>query len=196
MRYGPRNGSSQHLVCATGGSNETAGSPCVTWWRCDMATPSSWPTGSFTNCGRSRIQLTRILQKGFAPTQRRLAEMGYVEGRNLVIEYLAADSQEDRLATLAGELVQRRVDAIAVFAGQSIVAAKAATTTIPIIFLTGFDPVASRFVASLNRPGGNVTGISVLNTQVLAKRLEMLRELIPTAKTLLHLQSDECCSWV
>jgi len=115
--------------------------------------------------------------------------MGYVEGRNLAVEYRAADNQEDRLAALARDLVQRRVDAIAVFAGQSIVAAKAATTSIPIIFFTGFDPVASGFVASLNRPGGNATGITVLNTEVLAKRLELLRELVPTAKSIGFLYS-------
>jgi putative tryptophan/tyrosine transport system substrate-binding protein len=122
-------------------------------------------------------------RKNFAPAQRRLAEMGYVEGRNLVVEYRGADTQEDRLAALAGDLVQRRVDAIVVFGGPPIVAAKAVTTSIPIIFFTGYDPVASGFVSSLNRPGGNVTGISVLNSQVQAKRLEMLRELVPTART-------------
>ena len=126
---------------------------------------------------------------GFAPVQRRLAEMGYVEGHNVAFEYRAADTREDQLAALAADLVQRRVDAIAVFAGQSIVAAKAATTSIPIIFFTGFDPVASGFVASLNRPGANVTGISVLNTQVLAKRLEVLRELVTTAKSIGFLYS-------
>jgi len=115
--------------------------------------------------------------------------MGYVEGRNLVIEYRGADNHEDRLAALAQDLVQHRVDAIVVFGGPIIVAAKAATTSIPIVFFTGFDPVASGFVASLNRPGGNVTGISVLNTQVLAKRLELLRELVPTAKSIANLYS-------
>ena len=126
----------------------------------------------------------------FASVQGRLAEMGYVEGRNLAVEYRAADSQEDRLAALADELVRRRVDAITVTAGQSIVAAKAATTSIPIIFFTGFDPVASGFVASLNRPGGNATGITVLNTEVLAKRLELLRELVPRAKSIAFLHSS------
>jgi len=78
--------------------------------------------------------------------------MGYVEGRNLAVQYRWPDSDEDRLAALAGDLVQARVDAIAVFAGPSFVAARAATTSIPIIFLTGYDPVARGFVASLNRP--------------------------------------------
>lgn len=122
-------------------------------------------------------------QANFGQVQRRLAGMGYVESRNLTVEYRWADGHEDRLAALAGDLVQRRVDAIVVFTGPSIAAAKAATTSIPIVFFTGFDPVANGFVASLNRPGGNVTGISALNTQVLAKRLEVLCELVPTAKS-------------
>ena len=124
-----------------------------------------------------------------APAQRRLAEMGYVEGQNLAFEYRAADNQEDRLAALVGDLVQRRVSVIVAPAGPSIVAAKAATTSIPIIFFTGFDPVSSGFVASLNRPGGNATGISVLHTEVLAKRLELLRELVPRAKSVAYLRS-------
>jgi len=126
----------------------------------------------------------------FAPAQRRLAEMGYVEGRNLVIEYRGASNQEDRLAVLAGDLVQHRVAAIVALGGPPIAAAKAATTSIPIIFFTGYDPVVSGFVASLNRPGGNVTGISVLNQQVLAKRLEMLCELLPAAKAIGYIYSS------
>jgi ABC-type uncharacterized transport system substrate-binding protein len=128
-------------------------------------------------------------RRNFAPAQRRLAEMGYIEGRNLAVEYRGADNQEDRLAALAGDLVQRRVDAIVVFGGPPVVAAKAVTTSIPIIFFTGFDPVESGFVSSLNRPGGNVTGIAVLNAQVQAKRLEMLRELLPTANSIAHIHS-------
>jgi hypothetical protein len=93
--------------------------------------------------------------------------MGYVEGQNLAFEFRAADNREDRLAALVGDLVQRRVSVIVADGGPPIVAIKAATTSIPIIFFTGFDPVASGFVASLNRPGGNVTGITVLNTEVL-----------------------------
>jgi putative tryptophan/tyrosine transport system substrate-binding protein len=128
-------------------------------------------------------------QQSFSPGQQRLAEMGYVEGRNLAIEHRWADSREDRLTALASDLVQRHVDAIVGYSGPAVVAAKAVTTSIPIIFFTGWDPVASGFVASLNRPGGNVTGISVLNSQVLAKRLEVLRELVPTAKSIGYLYS-------
>ena len=120
----------------------------------------------------------------FAPAQRQLADMGFVEGRNLIVEYRCADNQEGRLLDLANELVQLQVDAIAVYSGQAVAAAKAATTSIPIIFFTGFDPVASGFVASLSRPSGNVTGISALNVEVLAKRLEMLRELLPGARSI------------
>lgn len=119
----------------------------------------------------------------FGLVQHRLTEMGFVEGRNLTVEYRCADGHEDRLGGLARDLVQHRVNAIAVFAGPSVVAAKAATTSIPIIFLTGFDPVESGFVASMNRPGGNVTGVSVLNVEVMAKRLQVLCELLLTAKS-------------
>jgi ABC-type uncharacterized transport system substrate-binding protein len=123
-----------------------------------------------------------------APALRRLAEMGYVEGRNLTVEF-RSDSQEERLAALASDLVQHRVNVIFASSGPATSAAKAATTSIPIIFFTGFDPVAAGFVASLNRPGGNLTGISVLNVEVLTKRLQMLRELVPTAKLIAYLDS-------
>ena len=124
------------------------------------------------------------LRGSFAPAQRRLAEMGYIEGRNLALEYRWANFDQDRLPALAGDLVKHRVAAIVAFGGPAIAAAKNATTSIPIIFFTGFDPVQSGLVASLNRPGGNVTGIALLNTELLAKRLEMLRELVPTAKSI------------
>jgi putative ABC transport system substrate-binding protein len=126
----------------------------------------------------------------FAPAQRRLAEMGYVEGDNLKFEYRVAENQEDRLPALVSDLVQRQVSVIVAGGGPPIVAAKTATKFIPIVFFTGFDPVASGFVASLNRPGGNVTGITVLNTEVLAKRLELLCELVPKAKSIAYLHSS------
>ena len=156
---------------------------------------AAWPLAARGQQPASRIigilgfGSVEAARTGFVPTQRRLAEMGYVEGRNLTIEYRGANGREDRLAELAAELVQRRVDTIVVFAGQSIVAAKAATTSIPILFFTGFDPVQSGFVASLNRPGGNATGISVLNTELLAKRLQVLCELMPSAKSIAFLYS-------
>jgi putative ABC transport system substrate-binding protein len=120
----------------------------------------------------------------FAPTWARLAELGFVEGRNLTIEYRGADYQQERLTGLAKELVERQVAAIITSGGPPTVAAKAVTKSIPIVFRTGFDPVASGYVESLNRPGGNVTGVFILNPELISKRVEVLHELVPTAKTI------------
>jgi putative ABC transport system substrate-binding protein len=124
---------------------------------------------------------------GYAPMaaafKQGLKETGYVEGNNVAIEYRWADDQYDRLPALATDLVSRRVTAI--FANSpSIAAAKAATGTIPIIMMIGDDPVRLGFVASFNRPGGNITGVSILSGELAGKRLELLRELVPHAKTI------------
>jgi putative tryptophan/tyrosine transport system substrate-binding protein len=108
-----------------------------------------------------------------------LAETGYVEGRNLRIEYRWADGHYERLPAMAADLVRRKVDVIVTIAPPATLAAKAATTTIPIVFFMGSDPVQHGVVASLNRPGGNITGVTVLANEIGVKRLELLREIAP-----------------
>src|SRR5262249_35206086 len=113
-----------------------------------------------------------------------LNEMGYAEDRNVMIEYRWAEVRYDRLQALA-DLVGRRVNVIATGSNTvAALAAKAATATIPIVFLAGGDPVKDGLVSSLNRPGGNLTGVTTLNIEIGPKRFEVLRELLPTATTM------------
>jgi putative tryptophan/tyrosine transport system substrate-binding protein len=115
-----------------------------------------------------------------APFHRGLKEAGFVEGQNLTVEYRWADDKYERLPLLAADLVGHRV-AVMVANGPAVRPAKAATSIIPIVFVAGFDPLAFGLVASLSRPGGNLTGVSVMDVEIGAKRLELLHELIPTA---------------
>ena len=155
-------------------------------------------TGAFTMPLSARAQQTATrtigwfsLRSADTDTEKRilaafrqgLEQTGYVEGRNLTIEYGYADGQYDRLPVLAADLVRRRVDVLVTSGGTNIArVAQAATTTIPIIFATANDPVQDGLVKSINRPGGNSTGAFVLNTALLQKRFELLRQLIPSAR--------------
>jgi putative ABC transport system substrate-binding protein len=112
---------------------------------------------------------------------RGLKESGYIEGENVSVEYRWADNQLERLPALATDLVRRRVAVIATMGTLPVSAAKAATTTTPIIFLAAEDPVGLGLVASLARPGGNLTGINLLSGELASKRLELLREMLPAA---------------
>jgi putative ABC transport system substrate-binding protein len=128
--------------------------------------------------------LTGGLPRSAAPVralEQRLAELGYVEGRNLAIDFQSAGGQNDQLPALAGELVQGRPDVLVAFSTQSALAAKNATRTIPIVLGAVGDPVGSGIVPSLGRPGGNITGASMLNAELSAKGLQLLKEAVPAA---------------
>ena len=153
------------------------GGASVAWPLAARAQQAAVPVVGFL--GGSSLAERRPTLAGF---RQALAEAGYVQGQSVAIEYLWAEGQYDRLPAFAAELVRRQVAVLVAGDGPSALAAKAATTTIPIVFSTGTDPVQVGLVTSLSRPGGNLTGFNLIAGPLQAKQLGLLHELVPAAK--------------
>jgi putative tryptophan/tyrosine transport system substrate-binding protein len=153
------------------------GGAAAAWPRAAHAQQAALPVIGFLHSASLGARREQV-----AVFHRGLVETGYIEGRNLAIEYRSAEDQNDRLPALAAELVRRQVAVIATPGSTpSALAAKAATHSIPIVFWVATDPVEIGLVANLNRPGGNLTGVAILGSEVAGKRLEVLHELVPAA---------------
>ena len=159
----------------------------VAWPLAARAQPPAMPVIGFIS-GRSPTD-SEALATAF---RRGLADSGFVEGRNVAIEYRWAEYHNERLPALAADLVRLKVAVIASISGTpTVLAAKAATSTIPIVFAIGSDPVASGVVTSLNQPGGNVTGVTFFAVALGSKRLELLRDFVPKATSIAVLVNPE-----
>ena len=154
------------------------------WPLAASAQQSIMPVIGILHAGSERTRAVASFRKG-------LAEAGYVENQNVAVEFRWADGQFDRLTRLAADLTGHKVTVIAAFGNAAARAAKAATTSIPIAFASSSDPVAVGLIGSLNRPGGNLTGVSILNQELESTRLERLVEVVPHAATIAFLVNPE-----